>query len=46
MLQYSLVMTVSDQYASFGDIGAAVLQMLVRSRDIALKTFDAKQVLA
>lgn len=46
MLQYSLVMTVSDQYASFGDIGAAVLQMLARNRDIALKADDAKQVLS
>lgn len=46
MLQYSLVMTVSDQYASFGDIGAAVLQMLARNRDIALKVDDAKQVLS
>jgi 2-haloacid dehalogenase len=46
MLQYSLVMTVSDQYASFGDIGAAVLQMLGRNRDIVLKTEDAKDVLS
>ncbi len=46
MLQYSLVMTVSNQYASFGDIGAAVLQMLARNRDIVLKVEDAKQVLS
>jgi 2-haloacid dehalogenase len=46
MLQYSLVMTVSDQYASFGDIGAAILQMLARNRDIALKVEDARQVLS
>jgi len=46
MLQYSLVMTVSDHYASFGDIGAAVLQMLARNRDIVLKVEDAKQVLS
>ena len=46
MLQYSLVMTVSDQYASFGDIGAAVLQMLARNRDVVLKAEDAKQVLS
>ena len=46
MLQYSLVMTVSDQYASFGDIGAAVLQMLARNRDVVLKAKDAKQVLS
>ena len=46
MLQYSLVMTVSDQYASFGDIGAAVLQMLARNRNIVLKPDDAKQVLS
>jgi len=46
MLQYSLVMTVSDQYASFGDIGAAVLQMLARNRDVVVKAEDAKQVLS
>ncbi len=46
MLQYSLVMTVSEQYASFGDIGAAVLQMLARNRDITLKADDAKQALS
>lgn len=46
MLQYSLVMTVSDQYASFGDIGAAVLQMLARNRDVVLKAEDAKQVMS
>ena len=46
MLQYSLVMTVSNQYASFGDIGAAVLQMLARNCDVVLKTADAKQVLS
>ncbi len=46
MLQYSLVMTVSDQYASFGEIGAAALQMLARDRDITLTVDDAKQVLS
>ena len=46
MLQYSLVLTVSDQCASFGDMGAAVLQMLARNRDVVPKAEDAKQVLS
>lgn len=46
MLQYSLVMTVGGRYASFADIGAAVLQMLARNRDVVLKTDDARQVLS
>ena len=46
MLQYSLVMTVSHQYASFGDVGAAVLQMLARNRDVVLKVEDATEVLS
>jgi len=46
MLQYSLVMTVSGQYASFGDIGAAVLQTLARNRDVVVKAEDARQVLS
>jgi len=46
MLQYSRVMTVSDEYASCGDSGAAVLQMRARNRDVVLKVEDAKQVLS
>ena len=46
MLQYSLVMTVSGQYAGFADIGAATLQMLARNSDIALDPAEAKKILA
>lgn len=46
MLQYSLVMTVSEQYVPFGDIGAATLQMLARNYDMVLDPDDAKAALA
>jgi 2-haloacid dehalogenase len=46
MLQYSLVMTVSEQYAPFGDIGAATLQMLARKYDMVLDPDDAKAALS
>ena len=46
MLQYSLAMTVSGQYAALGEIGAATLQMLARNSDIALSKEDAQAVLA
>jgi 2-haloacid dehalogenase len=45
MLQYSLVMIVRDQCASFGDIGAAALHMRARNCDVELKAEDAEQVL-
>lgn len=45
MLQYSLAMTVSGQYAALGEIGAATLQMLARNSDIALTKEDAQAVL-
>lgn len=35
-LQYSLVMTVSEQHVALPEIGAAVLRMLARNSDIAL----------
>jgi len=46
LLQYSLAMTVSGQYAALGEIGAATLQMLARNSDIALSKEDAQAVLA
>jgi 2-haloacid dehalogenase len=46
MLQHALVMTVSEQYAAFPDIGAATLQMLARNSDIALSSKDAKEALS
>lgn len=46
MLQYSLVMTVSGQYAAFPEIGAATLRMLARNADVALSTEEASGLLA
>lgn len=46
MLQHSLAMTVSGQYAPFPDIGAAVLQMLARNSDVVLSQEDAQEVLS
>lgn len=46
MLQYSLAMTVSEQYAPLPDIGAAVLQMLARNSDVVIDIADAKAALA
>lgn len=46
MLQYSLVMTVSGQYAAFPEIGAATLQMLARNADVALAPQEASTLLA
>lgn len=45
-LQYSLVMTVGDRYASLPDIGVAVLRMLARNADLALPVEDASDVVA
>ena len=46
LLQYSLVMTVNERYDEFSTVGAAVLQMLARNRDVALSMQEAKDVLA
>jgi 2-haloacid dehalogenase len=46
MLQYSLAMTVSGQYAALPEIGAATLRMLARDADITLSPEDASAVLA
>ncbi len=46
LLQYSLAMTVSDRYAPFTDVGAAVLQMVARNHGIELAAQDAKRTLA
>ena len=45
-LKHSLAMTVAGQYAAFPDIGAAVLQMLARNSDLAMRAEDAKRVLS
>lgn len=43
MLQYSLVMTVSEQHAALPEIGAAVLQMMARNYEVVLTSEDAKR---
>ena len=45
LLQYSLVLTVSGKYEPFIDIGAAILTMLARNRDIVLSSENAKEAL-
>jgi 2-haloacid dehalogenase len=45
LLQYSLVMTVSDRYASFTDIGVAVLQMMARARGMAVHDDEVRRTL-
>lgn len=45
MLHYSLVMTVSHQYADFTEVGTAALHMLGRNRDIVIPDDDAKEIL-
>lgn len=45
MLHYSLVANASDEYHNFGDIGAAVLQMLAEQRGIAMDVATAREVL-
>ncbi len=42
MLQYSLVVTVSDQYFDFAEIGAAALQMIAKNNAIELSLEEAK----
>ena len=46
MLQYSLATTVSGQYFAFPEIGAAVLRMLARNRDVTISQEDAKKTLS
>lgn len=46
MLQYSLVLTVSGQYAAFPEVGVATLQMLARNSDLAIEADDARAILA
>lgn len=44
MLQYSLVMTVSEQYAALADIGAVTLQMLGKNHDVVISDAEAKDI--
>jgi 2-haloacid dehalogenase len=45
MLQYSLVMTVSDQYVPLPEIGIAVLEMPGCNREVVLIDVDAREAL-
>lgn len=44
MLQYSLVMTVSDQYAALSDIGVATLKMIAKNHDVVLGDTEARDI--
>lgn len=44
MLQYSLVVSASDQYEHFSSIGAATLQMVAANNDIELSEEEARDV--
>lgn len=46
MLQYSLVMTVGEQYAPLPDIGIATLKMLAKNREVVLTDDDAKKAIS
>lgn len=45
LLQYSLVVTVSDQFRDFGSLGVATLRMLAESRGIMLSQAQARDAL-
>ncbi|GAC1414225.1 MAG: haloacid dehalogenase type II [Burkholderiaceae bacterium] len=45
MLQYSLVMTVSEQYASLAEIAAVTLQMLGKTRDVVISDSEAQDII-
>lgn len=44
MLQYSLVMTVSGQYAALSDIGVATLKMIAKNHDVVLADTEARDI--
>jgi 2-haloacid dehalogenase len=46
LLQHSLVLTVSGQYAAFPEVGAATLRMLARNAGVALEAAEASALLA
>jgi len=45
LLQYSLVVTVTNAYVDFGTVGRAVLEMLANTKGIKLSSEDATQIL-
>ena len=46
MLQYSLVVTVADQYRHFGEVGVAALLVVARNHGIALSPEKAKEAVS
>jgi 2-haloacid dehalogenase len=46
MLQYSLVVTVADQYHHFGEVGAATLVMVARNHGITLSPETAQEAVS
>jgi 2-haloacid dehalogenase len=46
MLQYSLVVTVADQYQHFGEVGAAALLMVARNHGVTLSPEEARKAVA
>jgi 2-haloacid dehalogenase len=45
MLQYSLVVTITERYSDFGTLGRAALQMLAQARNVPLLPEDEEGVL-
>jgi 2-haloacid dehalogenase len=45
LLQYSLVVTVTDAYSDFGTVGRAVLEMLANTKGVKLSSEDATRIL-
>src|SRR5260221_8025039 len=46
MLQYSLVVTVADQYHHFGEVGASALLMVARNHGLSLSPETAKEAVS
>jgi 2-haloacid dehalogenase len=46
MLQYSLVVTVTDQYQHFGEVGVAALLMVARNHGINLSPEEARRAVS
>lgn len=45
LLQYSLVVTVTDAYSDFGTVGRAVLEMLSKNKGVNISPGDAARIL-
>jgi 2-haloacid dehalogenase len=46
MLQYSLVVTVTDQYQHFGEVGVAALLMVARNHSVNLSLEEARRAVS